>query len=297
MRSILFYIGPVPIRAYGLMLWIAIVVGLWRTVRAARRTDIKSEHVIDLAIYAVLGGVLSAHLTSILLDLRYYLSDPSAILTLWSGILSPSGGLRGLSFHGGLIGAIGVAYLYTRRKKIPFLEMVDLLAPGLAIAYAITRVGCLLNGCCYGIPTHLPWAVRFHEDGGLTPPSHPTQIYGSLANILIYLGLVLIARKRRFTGQVFYSYLVMYSVYRFFLEFLRKGVTAEVAFAGLTQAQLVSMFALLILLSVLIIKYRRTSAPAIRNPSRPRTGSRRRRGKSAIRNMRGSHVRAGRLPR
>ena len=239
------------------MLWIAIVLGLWRTLRAARRTDIKPEQVVDLVIYAVLGGVLSAHLTSILLDLRYYLSDPSAILNLWSGILSPSGGLRGLSFHGGLIGAIGVTYLYTRRKKIRFLEMLDLLSPGLAIAYAVTRIGCLLNGCCYGIPTHLPWGVRFHVDGTLTPPSHPTQVYGSLANILIYLGLVLITRKRRFTGQVFYSYLAMYSVYRFLLEFLRKGVTAEVAFAGLTQAQIVSIGALLILIPLLAIRLRR----------------------------------------
>lgn len=256
MRSILFHIGPVPIRAYGLMLWIAIVAGLWRTLRAAKRTDIRPEHVIDLVIYAVLGGIVTAHLTSILLDVRYYIHDPSAILNLWTGILSPSGGLRGLSFHGGLIGAIGIAYLYTRRKKIRFLEMLDLLSPGLAISYAITRIGCLLNGCCYGIPTHLPWGVRFHVDGALTPPSHPTQIYGSLANLLIYLGLVLITRKRRFTGQVFYSYLAMYSVYRFLLEFLRKGVTAEVAFAGLTQAQIVSLLVLVVLIPVLVIKRR-----------------------------------------
>ena len=285
MRSILFHIGPVPIRAYGLMLWIAIVVGLWRTVRAARRTDIKPEHVIDLVIYAVLGGIVSAHLTSILLDLRYYIQEPSAILNLWSGILSPSGGLRGLSFHGGLIGAIGITYLYTKRKKIRFLEMLDLLSPGLAISYAITRIGCLLNGCCYGIPTHLPWGVRFHVDGALTPPSHPTQIYGSLANILIYLGLVMIARKRRFTGQVFYSYLAMYSVYRFLLEFLRKGVTAEVAFAGLTQAQIVSILALLILLPVLALKLRKPAPhSAVRTPH------------SAL--PKGAkHARAGRLPR
>ena len=259
MRSILFYIGPVPIRAYGLMLWIAIVVGLWRTLRAARRTDIKPEHVIDLVICAVLGGIVTAHLTSIFLDLRYYIKDPSAIIDLWSGILSPSGGLRGLSFHGGLIGAIGITYLFTRRKKIRFMEMLDLLSPGLAIAYAITRIGCLLNGCCYGIPTHLPWGIRFHVDGGLTSPSHPTQLYGSLANVLIYFLLVMIAKRRQFTGQVFYSYLAMYSVYRFFVEFLRKGVTADIAFAGLTQAQVASILGLAILIPVLAIRLRKSA--------------------------------------
>ena len=284
MRSILFYIGPVPIRAYGLMLWIAIVVGLWRSLRAAKRTDIKPDHVVDVVIYAVLGGILGAHVMSILLDLSYYLKYPSAILDLWSGILAPSGGLRGLSFHGGLIGAIGVTYLFTRWKKISFLEMLDLLSPGLAIAYAITRIGCLLNGCCYGIPTHLPWGIRFHVDGALTAPSHPTQIYGSIISMIIFLGLVVIERKRRFTGQVFFSYLAMYSVYRFLIEFLRKGVTAEVAFAGLTQAQLVSLIALAVLIPVLVIRLRRPAAHSslFTHHSSPKGGSR---------------ARAGRLPR
>lgn len=254
MHSILFYIGPVPIRAYGLMLWIALMVGLVRTLRASKRTGIKPECVVDIALYAVLAGIIGAHIVSILLDLPYYWHDPGAIVTLWKGVLSPSGGLRGLSFHGGLIGATIAVLIYTRRKGIKFLDAADLLSPALALGYAITRIGCFLNGCCYGIPTNLPWAVRFHTDdlsGALTPPSHPTQIYAMVINIMIFALLVGIEKRRRFSGHVFFSYLAMYSVYRFLIEFLRKGVTAQVAFAGLTEAQVVSILTLAVILPLL----------------------------------------------
>jgi len=265
MRSILFHIGPVPIRAYGLMLWLGLVLGLLRTLRAAKRTKIKQDCVVDVALYSVLAGILSAHIGSILLDLPYYLRNPSEILGLWTGVFAPSGGVRGLSFHAGLIGGVGAALIYCRRKKISFLEMADLCSPGLVIGYAITRVGCFLNGCCYGIPTSLPWGVRFHTDavsGALTPPSHPTQLYAVGASIIIYFLLLAVDRRQRFVGQVFLSYLCLYSVYRFLIEFPRKGVTAEVAFLGLTEAQVVSVLVFAICGFILI----RLHKSAIRNP-------------------------------
>jgi phosphatidylglycerol:prolipoprotein diacylglycerol transferase len=236
------------------MLWIALVVGVLWTVKAAKRTDIKPDHVIDVSLWALIVGVITAHLTSVFLD---YLHNPSGVWGLWGGLLSPSGGIRGLSFHGGLIGGIGSAYLYARRKKINFLALADLCSPALALAYGITRIGCFLNGCCYGIPTQLPWAVRFHTDavsGGLTPPSHPTQIYAMLASFLIFLILLGVQVRRRFVGQVFLSYIAMYSVYRFLIEFLRKGVTAEIAFAGLTQAQIASLILMAISIPLLLMK-------------------------------------------
>jgi phosphatidylglycerol:prolipoprotein diacylglycerol transferase len=239
------------------MLWIALVVGTWRTYRAARRTDIKPDYVIDVALYGVLAGVLFAHLASIVLDLPYYLQNPREILGIWSSLLSSEGGLRGLSFHGGVIGGVGAVYLFARKKKINFLALADLLSPGLAIAYAIARIGCFLNGCCYGVPTTLPWGVRFCEDGVWTPPSHPTQIYASLANVAIFGLLVMLEKRRRFTGQIFLSYLAMYSIYRFLNEFLRKGVTAEVWFWNLTQAQIVSLAILIVSATILWLKLRK----------------------------------------
>jgi len=280
MHSVLFRIGPIPIRAYGLMLCIGFAVGLYRTLRASRRTSIKPEHVLDVALYGVIAGVVAAHLSSILLDLPYYWRNPSEILGLWSGVLSASGGLRGLSFHGGLIGAAGVTLLYARRKGIRFLEIADLCSPALALGYGITRIGCFLNGCCYGVPTGLPWAVRFPFDpvsGELTLPSHPTQLYAAAAGILMYFALVAVEKRRRFAGHVFLSYLLLYSVYRFLIEFLRRGVTAEIAFAWITEAQLASLVVLAVALPLLVRGLRRPSSVQTQI-RRPRSAARNRKG-------------------
>jgi phosphatidylglycerol---prolipoprotein diacylglyceryl transferase len=242
-----------------MMLWIGMMLALLRTLKAAKRTDIKSDHVVDLALYTVLAGIVGAHVGSILLDLPYYIKNPSELTALWAGIFSQTGGIRGLSFHAGLIAALLTAFIYARRKQLNFLEVIDLLSPGLVIGYALTRVGCFLNGCCYGIPTTLPWGVRFHADGvagSLTPPSHPTQLYAVGASALIYIALAAVERRRRFAGQVFLSYVCLYSVYRFLNEILRKGVTADVAFMGLTQGQVVSILMLAIALPILIVRLR-----------------------------------------
>ncbi len=238
------------------MLWFGLMLGLWRTLRASKGTGIKPDYVVDLALYTVLAGIIGAHVGSILLDLPYFLKNPGEIASLWKGILSPTGGIRGLSFHAGLICALGVAALYARSRKLKFLDVTDLFSPGLVIGYSVTRIGCFLNGCCYGVPTSLPWGVRFCVDGGWTPPSHPAQLYAIAANVVIYFMLVRLERHRLFSGQVFFSYLCLYSVYRFMNEFVRKGVTAEVAFWGLTQAQVVSLVALLVFLPILIFKWR-----------------------------------------
>jgi phosphatidylglycerol:prolipoprotein diacylglycerol transferase len=268
MRPILFKVGPIPIRAYGFMLWIAIVVGLFRTVHASKRTNIKAQHVIDVVIYSILVGIITAHLTSILLDMHYYIRNPTDLINLWKGAFSPSGGLRGLSFHGGFIGGLVAAWLYTRYKRIDFLALADLCSPGLALSYGIARIGCFLNGCCYGIPTNLPWGVRFHLDpiyGSMTPPSHPTQLYAFVASIAVFYILTRIEKRRRYVGQVFFSYLALYSVYRFFIEFLRKGVTAQVALWGLTQAQIVSLVVLAFVVPLLWFRRRSSITPVSKN--------------------------------
>lgn len=234
------------------MLWVALMVGLFRTTRAARRIGtIDPQLVVDVALYAVLGGIVMAHIASIILELPSYIHDPSQICKLWSGMFSAGGGLRGLSFHGGLIGAIGVVFLYSKRHKIKFLDLADLMTPALALGYGITRIGCFLNGCCYGVPTSLPWGVRFQPDplsNVMTEPSHPTQLYATGISVILFFILVGIEKRRRYSGQVFVSYIAMYSVYRFLIEILRRGVTAEVSFAGLTQGQWASivMFAMAI---------------------------------------------------
>lgn len=229
MRSILFEIFGLPIRSYGLMMIVGFLLGLWRATRIAHRRGMDPERVYDLALVVLMAGLVGARLVFILLN-----PDTESFREfhrVWNG---------GLSFHGGVAFAVASAFLYARAKRLSFLEHVDLLAPSTAIGYAFTRIGCFLNGCCHGAPTDLPWAVRFHEDGILTPPSHPTQIYAALASLLIFLLLTRLEGARRAPGFVFVSYLGFYAVYRFLIEFLRVGYSAEPWALGLTQAQGVS---------------------------------------------------------
>jgi len=239
-------LGAVPLKSYGVMMMIGFLIGLYRALRAARKKGVDPAAVTDAALYSLLSGVVGARLVFVLLNWPQFRHNLGSLLSVWEG---------GLSFHGGVLCAVAVVYAYTRIKRIPFLLMADTLAPSLAIAYAFTRIGCFLNGCCYGVETNLPWAMRFPEALG---PRHPTQLYAFAANILIYLLLVRAERwgnaggsyasgpafrpeagKR--DGFVFAAYLAMYSVYRFLIEILRKGATAEVFAWGLTQAQVVSV--------------------------------------------------------
>ncbi|MCE5198426.1 MAG: prolipoprotein diacylglyceryl transferase [Armatimonadota bacterium] len=252
MHSTLFTIFGLPIRSYGLMMVIGFSLGLWRAQRAAQRRGLNSDRVYDLALTVLLSGVLGARLVYILLNMRT--ESFREFFAVWNG---------GLSFHGGVLFAVVAAYLFTRKTKLSFWAYTDLLAPSVAIGYAFTRIGCFLNGCCYGAPTSLPWGVRFMENGTLTPPSHPTQIYAFLASLLIFFVLTRLEKLNRAPGFIFTSYLGLYGVYRFLIEFPRKGYSAQEWFMGLTQAQVVSIAMIVIAAIVILAVYRRPSKPIV----------------------------------
>jgi phosphatidylglycerol:prolipoprotein diacylglycerol transferase len=253
MRSTLFTIFGLQIRSYGTMLAVGFALGIWRAVRVCRKHyGIEPERVYDLALVLLISGVIGARAVYIVLN-------PASeswrdFLAVWQG---------GLSFHGGLAFAMIAGYVYTRVAKLSYWRCGDLMAPSIAIGYAFTRIGCFLNGCCYGRPTSLPWGIRFRDEatGSLTPPSHPTQIYAFLANLLIFWLLIRLERQNRKPGFVFVSYLGLYSIYRFLVEFLRKGVSAEPWAFGLTQAQGVSVAVGVLSAILLATVYRRTAKP------------------------------------
>ena len=234
MHPELFRIFGLPIKSYGLMLVIGFALAIWRAVRISKkRYGIDPSRVYDIALIALFAGVIGARLVYVILDRVPW----DEFIRVWDG---------GLSFHGGLAAAFLCGGIYTWRARISFWDAADMAMPSLAIAYACTRIGCFINGCCYGAPTHLPWAVRFleHEVGGrryYTPPSHPTQIYAALANLLIFFLLVKIERARMPRGFATAAYMGLYGVYRLLIEFLRAGYTAEYWRFGLTQAQAVSI--------------------------------------------------------
>jgi len=246
MRSTLFKLFGIPIRAYGLMMVIGFVVGVGRAARVARSRRIAPERMWDLGLVVLVSGVLGARLVYVLLNPET--ESFREFFAVWNG---------GLSFHGGIAFAVLFGWLFVRRVGIPFWVAADLCAPSGALGYAITRIGCFLNGCCYGAPTSLPWAVRFNDHGTITPPSHPTQIYAALANLAIFYILTRLEKMPRAPGFVFISYLGLYSIYRFLIEFLRKGFTAEPWLFGLTQAQWVSVVIAAASAAAIALRYRK----------------------------------------
>lgn len=253
MCSVLFKIFGIPIRSYGLMMVIGFVIGLRRAIRASQRYKIEASWISDLALIVLLSGIAGARIVFIALNLNT--ESFREFFAVWNG---------GLSFHGALIFGVLAALIYTRIRKLSFLQCADLLSPSVAIGYAFARIGCFMNGCCYGAPTSLPWAIRFRENGILTPPSHPTQIYSALASILIFLILTRIEKfsaesehQKANVGLVFISYLGLYSIYRFLIEFLRKGYSAQVWLVGITQAQWVSLLTIAACGIILLLRYRK----------------------------------------
>lgn len=229
------------------MMVVGFMLGIWRAVRVSKkRYGIEPDRVYDIALVSLLGGVIGARVVYILLNPGT--ENWRGFFAVWQG---------GLSFHGGLACAMILGYIYTRRAKLSFWNVADMVAPSLAIGYAFTRIGCFLNGCCYGCPTSLPWGVVFNENGRPTPPSHPTQIYAFLANLLIFWLLTRLERENRKSGFVFVAYLGLYSIYRFLVEYLRSGYSASQWAFGLTQAQGVSLAVIAVSAVLILTVYRK----------------------------------------
>lgn len=231
----LFHIGSFPVHSWGVLLMIGFLHAAWRAARNAHRYNIVPEDVWDVALLGLFGGVLGARLAYVGLNGPYFAAHPGEIFALWTG---------GMTFYGGLFGGIAAGVLVCRFKKMTVSDMADLAAVSFPIGYFWGRVGCFLNGCCYGAACTIPWlAVEFHlPGGGKTVPSHPAQLYSAFISLLIYLALLPLERTRAFRGQIILAYTFLYGVYRFLVEFVREGATAETtALAGLTQGQLASL--------------------------------------------------------
>jgi phosphatidylglycerol:prolipoprotein diacylglycerol transferase len=148
----------------------------------------------------------------------------------------------GLVYYGSFIGATIAGFIYIRWKKLPFFKIADVLAPSIALGNVFGRIGCLLNGCCYGRVCSLPWAIRFpsgHPTGGL--PVHPTEIYDALDNFILYLLLAWLFRRKKFDGEVFVTYLVGYAITRTVMEYFRGDYPPDQIHFGLTPGELISI--------------------------------------------------------
>jgi phosphatidylglycerol:prolipoprotein diacylglycerol transferase len=216
MRPVLFEIGGVAVYTYGLFAALALLAALWAAGRRAGRFGLSRKDASDLVFIFFACGILGARLFYIAQHPAEYLAHPLKILSLREG---------GLVWYGGFFGAAAAGALYAKWKKWPLLTVCDLFAPVLPLVHGVGRIGCFLNGCCYG-----------KEAAGFR---HPVQLYeaGSLfalSGLLFLLSAKLKARE----GALFAAYLFFYGLLRFTVEFWRGDQTA---FAGLTPPQWTSL--------------------------------------------------------
>ena len=196
---------------------LAFLAGIWTAARRAPFGGIPGEKLLDLGPWLIVGGIAGARLLYVISywPERFAGQPLSELFMVWNG---------GLVYYGGFIGAALACIVYARVRKLPLWKLADVMAPSVALGSAFGRIGCFLNGCCYGRACHLPWAVTFPETARGAPPGvplHPTQIYDSLLNLALYGGLAWLYRRKKFDGQVFASYLVGYALLRSFVEAFR----------------------------------------------------------------------------
>lgn len=231
MHPELFKIGSITIYSYGVMLSLAFGVGIYIARKRAMKVGISSKIIMDLAVYVLISSLIGARLLYVLTNLNEYKTHPlEAIFSRY-----------GFVFYGGLILATIGGSWYLKRQKLPVWEIADVIAPSIAIGQSIGRIGCFLNGCCYGKPTTLPWGVMFPARDSLDITSiHPTQLYSSVNNLIIFVVLSCLWERRRYKGQIFLSYLILYSITRFIIEIYR-GDNPYI-FLHLTLSQIISLF-------------------------------------------------------
>lgn len=211
MHPIICKIGPFTIYSYGLMLSLAFGLASLLINRRAGKENISPGIILNFSFSVLLWGVIGARLFYAIKNISYYLKNPIEIIMLQRG---------GLSWFGGLFFAIIFSAVYLKKRKLPVYKIFDLCAPFVALAQAVGRIGCLLNGCCFGRTLI------------------PIQLYSSLALIFIFVILRFLQDKPHKEGGIFFAYLLLYSIKRFFIEFWRSD--NEIIFLGLTLFQIIS---------------------------------------------------------
>jgi phosphatidylglycerol---prolipoprotein diacylglyceryl transferase len=277
MRQVLFEVPGLGIKifGYGLMLFFAFLGSMYIAAWRARREKLDPELVYDMALYVFIGGLIGARGFYVYQYWGERVHGFWEIFEIWKG---------GIVLYGSILGGT-LGFLYYRwRRWFPLLPMLDAIAPALAFGIAIGRIGCFLNGCCYGDACNLPWAVRFPKESppwasevarNLIPPDaehtlwlHPTQLYSTVDGLILFLLLTAYYPLRKRDGQVMGLLLLTYPVTRFLIERLRND---EGVFAfGMTISQVISVGLLAFGVAYWVALSRR---PAVRHADGPSSDS------------------------
>ncbi|HQE22806.1 MAG TPA: prolipoprotein diacylglyceryl transferase [Syntrophomonadaceae bacterium] len=216
MYPVLFEYGSLRLYSWGFMLAIAVLIAIWGVGRLFEREGYDKDTVFEMIILMVICGLVGSHLAYILVyQWEEFLADPLIFFNIKNGI-------EGMIWYGAFIGGLIPFLIYIWKKDMPFWKVADMFAPFLALGYALVRVGCFLRGCCYGEITTSAWGVVFPAVDEFV--RHPTQLYSSAMNLVLFAFLIWFYPRRKFSGQVFLLYLIGYCIYRFIVEFFRENV-------------------------------------------------------------------------
>jgi phosphatidylglycerol---prolipoprotein diacylglyceryl transferase len=217
MCPILFHVGRFPIYAYGFFIVMGFAIATLLASLKIRKSNIKIsfEKGVDLFFYTILSAFLGARILYVLINVEAFREQPLKIFKIWEG---------GLVFYGGLVPAAVVAFWVMKRRRYPIWKLADLISPLIALGLSFGRMGCFLAGCCYGKETSLPWAVVFKNPDSLARlniPLHPTQLYDAVNGLVLFFFLTWVEKRKTFDGQIFWLFLLLYSMTRFFIEIFR----------------------------------------------------------------------------
>jgi phosphatidylglycerol:prolipoprotein diacylglycerol transferase len=245
MNPVLFSFGPVHLYSYGLSIALGVLLSLFLMRRRARKEGFPGEDdVLDISFSVLVWGFIGARLFYVIQNFSYYVTEPFRIFAVWEG---------GLIVYGGLIMGLAGFWIALRRKKIPFWKMLDFIVPYIALSQAFGRIGCFLNGCCFGKACDLPWAVRFP---GIPYAVHPAQLYEAFYDIVLFVFLLERKKRARFEGEIALLYFLLYGMGRYMLEFVREPGWI---WMGLTSNQWLSIA--IIGTAYAIFQFRRRKTP------------------------------------
>ena len=243
-------INPVAflnIRWYGIFIALAIIwIILWLVWQVRKGVNLSYETVFTAALVGIPSGIVLARLLHVIDLWDYYSQNPGQII-----------GGGGLTAYGAILGAALGIWIYSRFSKLNFGYFADLVAPAVIVGQAVIgRIGCTINGCCYGVETSLPWGIVYiHPDslGPLGVATHPTTVYELIFGLMVFGVLVKLRERFRPDGSLFLIYLSLYSLWRLATDFLRVGTPF---LFGLHQAQVVAIIVLAITIPLLVLRTR-----------------------------------------
>ena len=254
------FIGITFIRSYGLLLAISFLLGVFFSLRRARNARVDQNMVVDLAFVVLLAAIVGSRFFYVIYHLDEFSDN---ILDIINPFHSGYVGIAGLSMMGGVILAVLAAFLFFAIKRRSPWPVFDVMMPMFALGIGIVRIGCFLNGCCYGLPAHNHWGIIFPSDSAAgyyfpDTPLIPTQLYESVAGLIILLIVLWSEKFKKFDGHSFWITVGLYSAWRFFIDFYRfyePSMTISVGGTNFSKNQILTAILFFVSIIAFIVMY------------------------------------------